>query len=268
MWPPRKAARPIVRYAALAQALSRDGLRANAIKEAYGELCKVLDGFAARYSDKLKSARKDVQEVSGATLTVALQSGEVTPAQAFSEVADDRAIEADYKSAGRKLTPELARRYADHIADDDDDDSLRDAHVTVGALGKMDGIVEALDAEADKLANDWFDAFRVAIKGLSEERQAAYDTIKGMAVEPKVIDIKRPRMRTEDTKDIDGNLLETRGSHLMADSTRQFPVANLNRWEMGVLDAEMARDDFLAWYRNPSRPSPDDGASGPHGRQP
>jgi superfamily II DNA or RNA helicase len=254
---PRKAARPVIRYTALAQALSRDDLRENAIKEAYGELCKVADGFAARYPEKLEAARKDVLEVSGATLTVALQSGEVTDQDAFVEEADDRAIEADYRSAGRKLTPELARRYADHIAGDEDDDALRDAYITVGALGKIDGIVDVLDKEADKLANDWFDFFRVAIKGLSDERQGAYDAIKGMSVEPKLIDIKRPRLRTEDTKDIDGNPLETRALHLMADSERRFPVANLNEWEMGVLDAEMGRADFLGWYRNPSRPSPD-----------
>ncbi|HET7315622.1 DEAD/DEAH box helicase, partial [Salinisphaera sp.] len=116
---PRKAARPISRYTALAYALSRDGLRENAIKQAYDELCKVLAGFSARYPDKLAAAKDDVQQMDGATLLVGVHGGEVIEAGSFAEVADDRAIEADYKAAGRRLTPELAKRYAERIADDE-----------------------------------------------------------------------------------------------------------------------------------------------------
>ncbi|QQD18722.1 DEAD/DEAH box helicase family protein [Spongiibacter nanhainus] len=254
---PRKVARPIFRYTALAQSLSRDGLRVDAVKEAYNELCKVLDGFSARHSDKLEAAKEDVLQVDGATIVVGVHSGDVEDAGVFHELADDRAIQADYKAAGRLLTPELAKRYADYLADPDDDDSLLDAHITVGALGKIDGVTEALDAEADEMAKAWFDEYRVSIKGLSEERQADYDNIKGMSSQPQRIDIKRPHIRTEETKDSEGNLLETRSNHLMADTTGMFPVANLNNWEIKVVDKEMGRSDFLAWYRNPSRASAD-----------
>jgi hypothetical protein len=43
----------------------------------------------------------------------------------------------------------------------------------------------------------------------------------------------------------------------MSDDNGQFPVASLNEWEINVLDAELGRDDCLAWYRNPSRASED-----------
>lgn len=254
---PRKCARPIFRYTALAQALSRDGLREDAVKEAYDELCKVLDGFAARYADKLKAARHDVQNVEGATIVSSVPGPRITQAGTFSESADDRAIQADYKTAGRILTPELAKRYADHLADDEDDDSLLEAHIVVAALGNMDGIVEELDREADGLVHKWFATYRVAIKGLSDERQQVYDEIKGMSREPQRIELKRPRIRTEETKDMEGTVLHTRSLHLMADDAGQFPIANLNDWETRVLDKEMDRADFLAWYRNPSRPSSD-----------
>ncbi|HET7312840.1 MAG TPA: hypothetical protein VFJ08_00640, partial [Salinisphaera sp.] len=242
---------------ALAQALSRDGLRENAIKEAYRELCKVLAGFSARYPEKLSAAEDDVRQMDGATLLVGVHGGEVIEAGSFAEVADDRAIEADYKAAGRRLTPELAKRYAERIADDEDDDSLLDAHITVGALGKMEGVAETLDKEADALAIQWFAEYRVAVKGLSDERRAAYDAIKGMAPQPQRIDPKRPHVRTEDTQDLDGNALATRCMHLMADHHGAFPIANLNRWEVQVLDRELGRKNCLGWYRNPSRPSAD-----------
>lgn len=255
---PRKTARAISRYTDLAYALAHDRLRKDAGKEAYGELCQVLDGVAARYPTQRKDAEQDVRQVDGATIVVGIHDGNVTEVGSFEEMADDRAIQASYRAAGRRLTPELAKRYAEHVAvEDDDDDGLLDAHIKVAALGKMDGVTEALDAEADKLAGAWFDAYRVDIKGLSEERQAAYDAIKGMSEQPQRIDLQRPHVRTEETQDTDGNLLATRRQHLMADMLGEFPVASLNGWEIDVVDLEMERPDFLAWYRNPSRPSVD-----------
>ena len=43
----------------------------------------------------------------------------------------------------------------------------------------------------------------------------------------------------------------------MSDPDGNFPVASLNEWETHVLDKEIARDGFTAWYRNPARPSGD-----------
>lgn len=255
---PRKSARPVIRFTALAQALSRDGLREDAVKEAYKELCSVLDGIAARHKEKLKTARQDVRQLDGETLVVSVTQNAVREDRgSFTELADDRAIDADYKAAGRLLTPELAKRYAEHTADDEDDDTLLDAHITVAALGKMTDTLEALDEEADKLSRQWFDLHRVDIKGLSDERQVIYDRIKGMSPAPQRIDIKRPRVRTEETQDSEGKLLETRALHLMADESGKFPVATLNDWEMQVLDKEMERNGFLGWYRNPARASDD-----------
>ena len=78
-----------------------------------------------------------------------------------------------------------------------------------------------------------------------------------MSAEPQAIDVKQPRVRTEETKGMDGNELETRTGHLMSDSNGNFPVGSLNKWEIEVLDKEMGRPGFQAWYRNPPRPSGD-----------
>ena len=78
-----------------------------------------------------------------------------------------------------------------------------------------------------------------------------------MSPEPQVIEIKRPRVRTEETENADGNKLETRTGHLMSDGDGKFPIGLLNQWEIEVLDKEMSRSEFQAWYRNPPRPSGD-----------
>ena len=255
---PRKAARPVPRLSALAQALSRDSLRADARKDAYRKLFAKLDGLLAQHKETVAAASKGILQVEGETLVVRVVGGEVREHQTFVEAADEHSVEADFKAACRALTADLARKYADHIARrHEDDDGLFDAHVKVAALAQVDGVSDELDREADELSKKWFGKYRVAIKGLTDERRAVYDEIKGMSPEPQVIDIKRPRVRTEQTENADGNKLETRTGHLMSDADGNFPIDSLNQWEIDVLDKEMGRSAFQAWYRNPQRPSGD-----------
>lgn len=255
---PRKAARPVRRLAALAQALSRDGLRENARKDAYQKLFAKLDGLLAQYKEKVAAASKGILRVEGETLVAGVVEGEVREHQTFVESADERSVEADFKAAGRTLTADLARKYADYLArDDEDDDGLFDAHVKVAALAQVDEVSDELDREADELGKKWLGEHRVAIKGLTDERRAVYDEVKGMSPESQVIEIQRPRIRTEETEDADGNKLETRTGHLMSNGDGNFPIGALNQWEIEVLDREMSRPGFQAWYRNPPRPSGD-----------
>lgn len=44
--------------------------------------------------------------------------------------------------------------------------------------------------------------------------------------------------------------------HLLCDAQGLYP-AELGTWERKVLEAEMERDGFKFWYRNPNRPSQD-----------
>ena len=255
---PRKAARPVPRLSALAQALSRDSLRADARKDAYRKLFAKLDGLLAQHKETVAAASKGILQVEGETLVVRVVGGEVREHQTFVEAADEHSVEADFKAACRALTADLARKYVDHIARrHEDDDGLFDAHVKIAALAQVDGVSGELNREADELSKKWFGKYRVAIKGLTDERRAVYDEIKGMSPEPQVIDIKRPRVRTEQTENADGNKLETRTGHLMSDADGNFPIDSLNQWEIDVLDKEMSRSAFQAWYRNPQRPSGD-----------
>ena len=255
---PRKAARPVQRLSALGQELSRDALRANARKSAFRKLFAKLDGLMAQYKEKVAEASKGILQVDGETLVARVVGGEVRHRQAFAEAADDLSVDTDFRAASRVLTADLARKYADYLARSvAGDDGLFDAHVKVAALTKVDQVPGELDREADEIAKNWFAKYRVDIKGLSDERRSVYDEIKGMSPNSQVIEIKRPRVRTEETEDADGNALDTRSMHLMSDGDGSFPIASLNQWEIEVLDNEMARTGFQAWYRNPSRPSDD-----------
>ena len=255
---PRKAARPIQRLAALAQALSRDGLRIDARKDAYQKLFAKLDGLLAQHKRKVAAASHGILRVEGETLIAGVVGGEVREHETFVEAADEQSVEADFQAAGRVLTVDLARKYAAHLAsEDEDDDGLFDAHVKVAALAQVDSVSDELDREADELGKKWFGEYRISIKALTDDRRAVYDEIKGMSPEPQVIDLKRPRVRTEETENADGHKLETRTRHLMSDTDGNFPIGSLRPLEIEVLYKEMAHSGFQAWYRNPSRPSGD-----------
>lgn len=255
---PRKAAKPVKRLKALAQALSRDALHENAGKDADAELIAVLDGLSARHRDKLEEAGYGILEVEGETIVARVGAGSAATTEHFTEIADDRAVQADYRAGARVLSPDLARKYADHVAvATEDDDGLFDAHVKVAALARIDGVQTELDRAADGLARTWIDHYRVAIKSLTDERRAVYDEIIAMSRDPQRIDVLRPRVRAEETQAPDGSVLLTRDAHLMADANGAFPIGALNSWEQRVLVVEMDRPDALAWYRNPGRASED-----------
>ncbi|MDE0420876.1 MAG: DEAD/DEAH box helicase family protein [Gammaproteobacteria bacterium] len=255
---PRRAARPVRRLAALAQALSRDGLREGARKDAYRRLFAKLDGLLVQHRDEVAAASKGILEVHGETLVIRVVDGEIMGHQGFVAVADEQSVKADFQAAKRTFTADLASKYASQLArGNHDDDGLFDAHVKVAALAQVEGVPDELDREADTIAKRWFAKYRVAIRGLTDERRTVYDEIRGMSPEPRTIEVKRPRIRTEETKDDEARELEIRAGHLMSDHDGNFPVGLLNTWEIEVLDTEMGRSGFQAWYRNPARPSVD-----------
>lgn len=253
---PRNNAKPIKRLTALAQALSIDNLIDHAGDNAHKYLHSVLDGLAARYKSEVESAIRDIQTVAGENLRVNMVERGVTNDE-FTEVADNRSIEDAYRAARRAFSDDVTRTYAEYLAGEGaDDDDLRDAHVKVAALARIPEIVTEVESEAEKLATKWFGQTRVERTRLNDRKQAEYDDIQAMSSNPQRISLDRPKVRQEDTKIRDGKgnemPLPTRTNHLLADSTGVFPI-RLNDWETTVLDTEMARPGFCAWYRNPSR---------------
>lgn len=261
---PQRGARPVRRLTALAHELASDGLLDGAGKKAHAEMHHVLDAAQARYEADIAAARKSVLTVEGKSLTADLKSGGIS-FNDFLEAADYAVIEDAYRRAARVLSADIARTYAEYLADknsaaDSVEDALVEAHADIAALGLVPDVKAYLDAEADKVAKQWFTEYRVAIKGLSDERQEVYRQIKEMSAEPQDIDLTKPKSWMEPTsvREADGREvpIPVRKHHLLADENGEFPVV-LNDWETDVLETEMKRDGFVAWYRNPSRSSQD-----------
>lgn len=261
---PQRGAKPVKRLTALAHELAWDKLLPGAGKIAHTEMHTVLDAIQERYATEISAARKDVLTVEGKSLTADMKN-KAKSFDDFLEEADYVVIEDAYRRAGRILSPDISRTYAEYQAAGNDDaedmeEALMDAHADIAALGLVTNVKTCLDAEADKLARSWFGTYKAQIKELSDERQEVYRSLKGMSTEPGEIDLAMPKSWTVATteQDAHGNKkpLPTYKQHLLCDESGLFP-AEMNDWERAVLAAEMKRPGFQFWYRNPSRPSQD-----------
>ena len=257
---PKRQSRPVKRLTALAHELAADGLMPNAGKKAHAKLHKVLDDAQIKYAQEIKKSRESVLEVEGQSIKTDMQTKEKT-FEDFLEAADYVVIEDAYKRAGRIISPDLATTYSEHLAaqsdEDDDEEALIEAHTVVAALGLVPVIKDALDVEAEKLANEWLTKHKNAIRKLTDERQEAYRQIREMSAHPLDVDIARPNTWMQATTAREANGTERNlprfEKHLLCDSDGTFPVDFGSSWEEKVLLAELQKAENVAWYRNPDR---------------
>jgi type III restriction enzyme len=261
---PKRAAKPIKRLTALAHELAADGLLPDAGKRAHAEMHKTLEAGKARYAAEIAAARQSVLTVEGEVVKID-QTGHQLSFDDFVEAADYAVIADAFRRAGRIVSPDISRTYAEYLAGNNEaaeseEEALIDARVDVAAFGLVPDVEPYLDAKAEKLTNAWFEEYRNQIKDLSDERQEVYRQIKGMSREPQDIDLVKPKSWMEATvaREMDGRErpLPTFERHLLCDENGRFP-AEFNTWEIAVLDAEMGREGIVGWYRNPGRTSPD-----------
>lgn len=259
---PRRGSRPVKQLVSLAQALAADGIREGAVASVKRQMNNTLESLAARYDGDLRNAEIEVLTVRGMTLAGSTASKKVSYSD-FNERADERAIRVAFEEAKRAFGADIAQSYVDFIADpevDDSDEALRGAFVKTAALATVPNVREKIDDAAKEIVSEWFGEYRVALRGLADERRDTYDDIRAEAVEPQVTPLARPKSRLEDFAEVENDQVKSAeliDKHLMADDAGQFPLSSLNGWERPVIRKEVARLDCVAWYRNPSVTRPD-----------
>jgi hypothetical protein len=261
---PQRGARPVKRLVALAQALSADAVWPGALGKVEEELHRILDAYATRYSDRLAAAILEVWDVHIKQIAGRFGKTGLSYAE-FVERADDRAIRTGFEAAKKAFGADIAQSYVNHVAgpdnENDDDDGLREAYVRAAALATVMEVREKVDREALELTDRLFAEHRVAIKALPDVRQQQYEEIRAMATDPQRGVLRPPRTRIEGFSLVeeDGQIATAPLAplHLMSDESGQFPLTSLNKWERGVVRAELGRPNVRGWYRNPSRAAVD-----------
>ncbi|MCS5723476.1 DEAD/DEAH box helicase family protein [Herbiconiux sp. CPCC 203406] len=255
---PQRGARPVKQVVQLAHALSTDGITPGAIASVKKSFHGVFDSLAERHDGQVRTAEIEVKTVRGMTISGSMGATKLKYTD-FVERADDRAVAVAFEDAKRAFGADIALSYVDHLAGDDEDDVdgsvLREAYVKAAALAVVRDVRDKVDGQAKEIVDELLAEARVAIRGLSDERQGVYEEIKSLAVEPQRTELRRPRIRTEDFADADGNQItfaDQIDKHLMSDEQGWFPLTSLNEWEKQVVRKEVARIDCVGWYRNPS----------------
>jgi len=262
---PQRGAKPAIRLTALAHELASDGILSGAGGKAHAAMHKVLDDFISNRQQAFDEKRAAVMTVEGRTIIADLKSGQ-TRDDLFQADADDAVVGDAYRRTARIVSPDVARTYTMERAkrtpdaEDDLDDALIEAREDVAALHLLENLQVLFDAEAKKLADAWFVKYRERIKALPHDRQEAYRQIVALSTEPQDVDLARPVSRFEATKAREKEGAEANipnyKQHLLCDEQGLYPT-ELKTWEPAVLEAEMKRNGFKFWYRNPDRPSQD-----------
>ncbi len=261
---PQRGAKPAKRLTSLAHELASDDILPGAGKLAHAEMHKVLDAAQEKYKAQIVQKRSAVMTVDGKTVVADLK-GKTKTFDEFLEAADMAVIDDAYRRAARIFSPDISRTYVDalayRVADpeeaDEFEEALVDGRVSVAALGLVTEVQPYFDAEADKLAKAWLEKYGAVIKGLSHDRQESYRQIREMSTEPQDVDLVKPETRFEPTKAREKDVetaLPTYKSHLLCDAQGDYPAELKSTWEVKVVEAEMRREGFTFWYRNPQQP--------------
>lgn len=260
---PQRGAKPAKRLTALAHELASDDILPGAGRRAHEAMHAVLDRYQVSEKAKIDAKRKDVMTVDGKTVVADLK-GKSKSFDEFWEDADMPVIDDAYRRAARVFSPDISRTYVEalayRVADpknaDEFEEALVEARVSVAALGLVTEIQPAFDAEADRLAKEWLATYGATIKRLSHDRQESYRQVREMSAEPQDVDLVKPERRFEPTKarvnDVE-TALPTYKHHLLCDADGNYP-AELNSWEVKIVEAELKREGFGFWYRNPQQP--------------
>ncbi len=257
---PDRTASPLRRARALARLLADDlgghALLADAAADLTARLNARLDGLAAEHKAAVDEGVDDLLETTirrSRFTSVGEHVGVDPEIRHIATHATDVARDAQRFING---VPEGAgKAWFAHVvagAPGADRDVLR---VRCAALLRLDGMRARLDDAASAWAQERLSQFRVAIKNTTGATRDQYTRVMEQTSAPEAVTVQLRTNERAATKDRVGDDLPRYRGHLFADGDGSFPV-ELNDWERRVVEAEIARPEFVAWYRNPGTATP------------
>lgn len=135
-----------------------------------------------------------------------------------------------------------------------DADAL-DVAVDVAALLMVPGVIGEVEREATIWVQERLADHGAAIRNTTGAVRDAFRRVQESTVDTEVVGVDLRDNLTAATLSATGVPLSTYPGHLYSDTDGKFP-AELNGWERAVIDVELSRPSFVAWYRNPQRPNP------------
>ena len=261
--PPKALASPLRRAKALVKLLTDDETPGGALLAGAGErlmkaLNAKLDGLAAEHA---AAVRVNVQSIETVDIhrTSVTSVGETLGTSRRTEKTALRDIDKDTRKLVGSVKEGVAKDYVRHRVEaagpDADVLALR---TEVAGLLMVPGVVAEVEAVATKWVHEQFSNFRVEIKNTTGATRDGYLKVQEQTSQPEEVGIELTttlKAPTKDSNKEEAENLPTFSGHLYSDTKGKFP-ARLNEWETKIVEAELSRPSFVAWYRNPSRAIP------------
>lgn len=256
---PDATASPLRRAKNLVRLLADDGAGPALVADADAQLTKKLnarlDGLAAEHSEAVAAGVQDLRTavIRREGVTPTGQSAEETTRTIDTHIKD---IDRDTRKIINSVREGVGKGYYAHRATNaDPNESRLDIRVEVAALLRIDGVVESVEAAATDFVKEHLAKFAVEIKNTTGATRDAYRKVQEQTAAPETGTIELRANEKAATQNRDGDNLPRFEGHLYSDADGHYP-AELNDWETKVVETETARPSFVAWYRNPSRPTP------------
>ena len=255
---PDVLANPLRRAKELARLLTDTASGAALMPDAGAQLTRTLmaklDGMAAQHSVQVEENIADLETAEVRRVTMSVGDWEVghTIHQVETHVAD---IERDARRIISGVKEGVGKDYFAHLVGKHPDMDHLDLQVRAAALLMVAGVNDEIEAEATKWVQDQLTQFAVDIKNMKGAAYDAYRRVQEQTSSPERVSIDLRDNLSAPTKNSKGEDLPTYSGHLYSDESELFP-ADLNAWERSVVEREVQRSTFVAWYRNPSRATP------------
>ena len=257
---PDRTASPLRRARTLARLLADDAGGTPLLADAGAELTKRLDlrldGLAAEHAAQVAENTKDLLTTAVARTRITTVGEDLGAGPVVAEIAThardvardaQRAIDSVREGVGKAW---FAHRLA--VEPGADRDAVR---IRCAALLRVDGIAAKIESTATDWVKERLDQFRVPILNTVGATRDAFTRVQEQTTVPEAVTVQLRQNERAATKDAKGDDLPRYHGHVFADADGTFPVG-LNDWERTVVEAELARDGFEAWYRNPGSATP------------
>jgi type III restriction enzyme len=257
---PDRTASPLRRARTLARLLADDAGGAPLLADAGAELTKRLnfrlDGLAAEHAAEVEENVQDLLTTAVARTRINTVGEDLGAGPVVVEVAThardvardaQRIIDSVREGVGKAW---FAHRLAPQPAAD------RDAvRVRCAALLRVEKVRAMIEATATDWVKEQLDRFRVQILNTVGATRDAYTRVQEQTTVPETVTVQLRQNERAATKDRNGDDLPRHTNHVFAGADGMYP-ADLNEWERTVVASELARDGFVAWYRNPGTATP------------
>lgn len=257
---PDRTASPLRRAKSLGRLLSDDehgpALLADAGADLTTRLNAKLDGLAAEHAAAVEANVVDLLHATVTRSKVTMIGDDIGGAPEVRVLATHaRDVARDTQRLIDSIKEGVGKAWFAHRLEAEPSADRGAVRVRCAALLRVDGVRAAIDDAATAWVQGQLDRFRVEIANATGAARDAYTRVREQTSSPEVVTVQLRTNERAATKDRDGEDLPRYTGHLFADADGRFPF-DATSWERAVVETEVARPGFVAWYRNPGSATP------------